>query len=157
MRNYIHKIFLFSIGLKGINGFFQLIGGYLLLFYYSQHVSVFFTILLGDDPSSPLISHLFYRTENLSISTRLFFACYLLVHGIINIALVISLKKKIHIAYPISTGFFFAFMMYEFFRFCLLPSWWLAGLLVIDAVVIYSILCEYRKVLHLKKSESLLV
>ena len=161
MRNITHKIFLVSLVLKAVNGFFELLGGFMFLFLRSHYISGFLLMLmhgeLGEDPNDPFVAQMLYAADHLSVSTRTFLAFYLLAHGVINIALVTALSKKIHIAYPIATGFFLAFMLYELFRFILHPSLWLAGLLCVDAVVIYSIIKEYRKVLHLKKSESLFV
>ncbi len=161
MRNIIHKIFLASLALKTINGIFEIFGGLMFLFFQSHYVARFLLLLVqgefGEDPEDPFLSQMLYTANHLSVSTRIFLAFYLLAHGIINITLAMALKRKIHIAYPIAIGFFFAFMMYELFRFSIHPSFWLGGLLCLDAIVIYSIIKEYRKVLHLKKSESLLV
>lgn len=161
MRNITHKIFIFSLIVKAINGLFELFGGFLFLFLRSPRFSDFLLTLvqgeLGEDPTDPFVFHVFSVASNLSESTRIFLAFYLLAHAVINLSLVAALVKKIHIAYPIAVGFFFAFMFYELFRFILHPTVWLAGLLCMDVIIIVSIIGEYRKVMRLKSVQTLLV
>jgi uncharacterized membrane protein len=150
---FIHRFFLVSIIVKGIDGVLESIGGLLLLFF-SHHrivslVTHFTRHELGEDPSDFLANYLTRTAQSLSMTTQTFVAVYFLAHGIIKVGLVVALLKRKLWAYPLAMGVFLLFIMYQQYRYSITHSLWMPALSLLDFIVIMLTWLEYR---HLKRS-----
>ncbi len=99
---------------------------------------------LTEDPNDFVATFLVQSANQLSISSELFAAAYLLSHGIIKLFLVSALLRNKLWAYPWSLGVLGVFILYQLYRFAHTHSSWLIALSIFDILVIYLIGKEYR-------------
>ena len=141
-------LFLTSVWFKGFDGLLELIGGVGLFSvspdFILRMVRVFTQDELAEDPRDLVANVLRHLASQLSISGEHFVAMYLLIHGVVKIALVWALLDRILIAYPISIAVFGLFIVYQLYRYSIAPGFGLLLLTAVDLVVIGLIYLEYR-------------
>lgn len=71
-------------------------------------------------------------------------AIYLLVHGVVKLALVWALLARLLFAYPLSIVIFAGFIIYQLYRYTFTHGIGLLALSALDIVVIGLIWLEYR-------------
>ncbi|MDA8432775.1 MAG: DUF2127 domain-containing protein [Nitrospiraceae bacterium] len=149
-RKVLHETFEIGIVLKGIDGLFEIIGGVLLLFTSPGQINRLLLFLLrhelSEDPRDLVANFLLRAAGQLSVGSQLFGSLYLLSHGIVKAAIVISLWRMRFWAYPAAIVFFAAFIAYQLYRYTYSHSFWLIVLSVFDAVVVVLTWIEYRHV-----------
>lgn len=149
-KSFLDKIFKIAVALKGVDGFFETIGGFLLFFIsqatLNQIVLFFVQPELIEDSNDLISNYLVNLVNNLSVSTQNFIAAYLICHGIVKIFLIFSLLKNKHWAYPVSAVFFIVFIIYGIYRYFLHYSALLLFLTIFDIFIVILILLEYKKV-----------
>jgi uncharacterized membrane protein len=93
-----YELFRIGILLKGANALLEIIGGTLLAFanpsLVTQFVVLFTQEELSEDPHDSVANYLLQIAQGYSVSTQIFGAAYLLVHGIVKIVLVWALLKN---------------------------------------------------------------
>ncbi len=144
----VHRIFLVSLILKGLNAFLEITGGILFLFTGTlSSVLIFLTKgELIEDPTDLLASRLVGLIPYLSVHTQLFASFYLLSHGIIKIFLVANLLRNKLWAYPATIGFLGLFILYQLYRIAYAHSLFLIALTLFDILLIYLTWHEYSLV-----------
>lgn len=141
----------FKVGviIKGIDGFFEIIGGFIFIFVSSQSINRIILWLtqheLTEDPGDLIANWSVQWAQGLSVNAKIFGAIYLFTHGIIKIVLVLSLLRQKLWAYPTAIIIFFVFILYQIYRYFYSPSLGLIALTVLDAIVIILTWREYRK------------
>lgn len=144
----IHRLFSISILLKGIFALIELILGILLLFITSSLLLKFVYYIFGheliQDPADVLVNFLLNLFSNFSSSIKIFFAIYLLIHGIIKLGLIVALWREKLWAYPLSETIFSLFIIYQIYRYFQYPSVSLILLTILDIFVIILIYLEYK-------------
>ena len=145
----VDRAFRISLWLKGADGALELLGGLLLLIVSPDALGSLVSSLtrheLSEDRHDIIANYLLQQTHNLSKSATIFGALYLLTHGIIKLVLVVSVLRERLWAYPWMLAFLIAFIVYQVYRWALLPSVWLALLTVFDVFVAVLTWIEYRK------------
>nr|WP_051114892.1 DUF2127 domain-containing protein [Actinokineospora enzanensis] len=136
--------------LKGADGGIQLVCGIVLALVPPMVVSglvhALITRDLVGDPDGSIAHHLEHATQEfVDGGTRAFAIFYLVLHGIIKLALVVALLRKIRWAYPVAAVVLAAFVVYEVYRSFRTGSVALPVFAAIDVVVIWLVLREYRK------------
>lgn len=146
----IHRAFEVGVGLKGLDGVLEIVGGLLLLMISPSHLSTLIRQLtqheLSEDPHDLVARYLLTLSKGLTAREQLFGAAYLLTHGVVKLALVFALLKRRLWAYPTALGIFGLFAAYQLYRYTFTHSWYLIVLTVLDAVVIWLTWLEYAKV-----------
>ena len=142
----IHKIFAVSLILKGLNAFLEIVSGVLFLFTGSLTLLTQFLIRgeLIEDPKDVIANIVQHYIPYLSAHTQLFFAFYLLSHGIIKIFLVVGLLRNKLWAYPSAIVVFSLFIVYQIYRFTITYSVFLVLLTLFDLLVIWLTWHEYK-------------
>jgi len=141
----------FKIGIvvKGIDGFFEIIGGFIFLFISSQSLNRIIVWLtqheLTEDPGDLIANWSVQWAQGLSLNAKIFGAVYLFTHGIIKIILVLSLLRQKLWAYPTAISIFFIFIIYQIYRYIYFPSFGLIILTIFDAIIIILTWREYKK------------
>jgi uncharacterized membrane protein len=108
-------------------------------------VSQFVTWLTRNKtPDDQLANYLLDFAANLTLSTLIFGAFYLLSHGILKLILVIALLKNRLWAYPWSLVLFTLFIIYQIYRYTYTYSVGLILLTIFDIIVIWLIWHEYQ-------------
>ena len=146
----IHQFFEVSVLLKGAHALIECIGGLVLAFVSTSAITSLVNSLtqeeLIEDPNDFVAVHLLGLAQNFTISTKHFYAFYLLSHGIIKLFLVIGLLRGKLWAYPVSLFVLGLFIVYQLYRFSYTHGFGLIVLTVFDVVVIGLIWHEYRLV-----------
>src|SRR5229473_185165 len=94
----VHQIFKISVLLKGAHALVECIGGLVLTFVSTSAITNLINTLtqeeLIEDPNDFVAAHLLSLAQNFTVSTRHFYAFYLLSHGVIKVFLVIGLLRN---------------------------------------------------------------
>lgn len=139
-KHLAHKIFKTSLFLKGANSFLEIIVG-ILLFLIKPEL----TESLINGSKDFLESFLVDLPLGLSAETRIFWAVYLLSHGIIKLGLIIGLWKKKLWTYIVAETVFALFAIYQVYRFVFTHSVYLILLTILDVIIITLTWLEYKQ------------
>ena len=143
------RLFRIALLIKGIDGAAELLGAILLLFL-SPHVvdeltaGVLSRDLLGP-PDGSLAQHFAAATAEFAGGSRTFAVIYLGLHGVVKLALVVALLRKILPAYPVAVVVLGVFVVYEIIRAVHTGSILLPFLAALDIAVIVLVIREYRQ------------
>ena len=148
-EKYISWAFVISLVVKGVDALVEMITGGILYFVASSYITNFaLSITKGElleDPTDFIANHLISSANQLSVDSQHFAALYLIVHGLIKVVLVVVLLRKKLWAYPVSIVVFGLFIVYEVYSFAFTGSLWLLVLALLDIVVVWLTVYEYRR------------
>jgi uncharacterized membrane protein len=146
----VRRWFLISVRFKGLDALVECVSGIaLLVVSVDQIAGPAHPITLGElieDPHDFLATRLLAWANAFSVSSKEFYAAYLLAHGVIKIVLVIGLLRNQLWAYPASLAVLSAFIIYQFYRLSHTASLGLLALTVFNLIVIGLVWHEYRLV-----------
>src|SRR5258706_12492910 len=141
-------LFRWSVSLKGLHAALEVVGGVALLLITPAFILRVVAFLTQDEldehPNDLVATTLLHAAQQVSVSSELFAALYLLSHGIVKGLLVIALLRRRLWAYPASIVVFGLFILYQLYRFSYTRSVGLIALSLFDLVVIWLIWIEYR-------------
>lgn len=144
------RLFRIAVAIKGIDGGAQLLASLVLIVLPPTVVTGLANAaitrdLLGD-PKGLLAAHLQEAAGHFAAGgTRWFAIIYLLLHGIIKLALVIALLRRVLPAYPVAVVVLAAFVAYELVRAVHTHSIALPFFAALDIVIIVLVVREYRQ------------
>lgn len=151
-QKIVHRFFLISILVKGIDGLLETVGGVLFLLVSRTALNKLILTLtqheLMEDPDDWIATALRHGFSRLSAGEKLFGGVYLLTHGLIKLFLVIGLWRDKLWAFPLSLAFLGAFIGYQAYRLSLHFSVTLLLLSLLDLGVVLLVWREYRYVSH---------
>lgn len=154
----LDRTFWVSLILKGLDGVLELAGGVLLLFVSPTRINSVTRLLtqreINEDPADLIDTHLRTFTSHLSVSTTLFGAMYLLVHGAVKVVLVWAVLRGHVKAYPWMIAFLIAFILFQGYEMIQHFSIGLALLTAFDIFITYLTWREYG-IKKTQKAESL--
>ncbi|WP_245931175.1 DUF2127 domain-containing protein [Actinokineospora auranticolor] len=140
-------LFRYAVLLKGIDGGGQLLAGLALALIPPTVITgvvhaIITRDLIGD---GTLAHHLTHAAQDFTDGgTKTFAIIYLILHGLIKLALVIALMKHYRRAYPVAAVVLGLFVAYEIYRAIDTGSIVLPIFALLDVVVIYLVIREYR-------------
>jgi uncharacterized membrane protein len=144
----VHQLFEISVLLKGAHALIECVAGLALALVSTSTIVSLINRLTQDelveDPHDFVATHLMNLAGNFSVSSRNFYAFYLLSHGLVKIALVIGLLRSKLWAYPASLIVLGLFIVYQVYRFTYTQSVGLIALTLFDVIVMALIWHEYR-------------
>ncbi|MEN9626485.1 MAG: hypothetical protein RL557_813 [archaeon] len=139
--------------LKGIHAIIEILLGIILLILTKEFISNVIIALiegrLAGDPNNFIAKYISQFGIDLSLSIKLFFAFYLISHGIVNLYLVYAIIKKPSFAYPISLVIFIGFLIYQTYDYFATSSLWMLVIILFDLLFIGLLFYEYNA--HLKE------
>lgn len=142
----IHQLFEIGILLKGADGLVEIVLGALLMFVnVADIVRALVQHELIEDPGDYIANHL-VAAANATTADHVYVSLYLLIHGIIKVALVVGLLRGKLWAYPASLAVLGLFVAYQVVAWLTSHSVLLALLTLFDLLVIWLIWHEYRLV-----------
>jgi uncharacterized membrane protein len=148
----LDRTFRISIGLKGLDGMLEIVGGVVLLFVAPATLQSWARALtaheLAQDRHDFIATHLLHSTSQLSRSTTFFGAFYLLSHGVAKVVLVVAVLRNQLWAYPWMIALLGVFIVYQLYRLCIRFSVGLTLLTLFDMFVVWLTALEYRKRRH---------
>src|SRR5258707_6594759 len=116
----IHRIFEVSVLLKGAHALIECIGGLALALASTTSIAELVNTLtqeeLIEDSNDLVATHLLNIAQGISVSSKNFYAFYLLSHGIVKVILVVGLLRKKLWAYPGSLLVLGLFIIYQAYR-----------------------------------------
>ena len=143
----IHQIFEISVFLKGADALIECIGGLMLALSSTAGIAGWVNMLtqeeLIEDPHDFIATHLLSLAQGFSVSSKNFYAFYLLSHGVVKLALVAGLLRNKLWSYPASLVVLGLFIIYQIYRFSYTHSVGLIFLTVFDLIVMALIWHEY--------------
>ncbi|MBN9101298.1 MULTISPECIES: DUF2127 domain-containing protein [unclassified Pseudonocardia] len=141
-------LFRIALLLKGIDGAIELVGAIVLLIIPTGAVQTLINDVLSRDllgpPDGSLAKHFVSGTAEFASGNRTFAVIYLGLHGIVKLALVVAMLRKIRPAFPVAVVVLGAFVVYEIYRATQTGSVLLPFLAALDVAIIVLIIREYR-------------
>jgi uncharacterized membrane protein len=142
-------VFLVGVLFKGLDGLVELVGGVILLFATPAKLLGAANALTGEelaeDPHDLLANLIVHGVAHLGASGIGFIAAYLLLHGVVKIAIVIALLIGSRRIYPWAMAALGAFLIFQIYELITKPSLGVAVLTVFDAVIIWLTWREWRR------------
>ena len=142
------RLFKVALALKGIDGAVELIGAIVLLIIPTGAVQTLVNDVLARDllgpPDGSLARHFVSGTAEFASGDRTFAVLYLGLHGVVKLALVVAMLRRIRPAYPVAVVVLGAFVVYEIHRATQTGSVLLPFLAALDVAIIVLIIRESR-------------
>lgn len=142
-------VFLIGLGLKGLDGVGELLFGIPLLFLPQGKVSSLAHSLtageLSEDPHDLLANLILHGASHLNSGSTFFIAAYLVVHGVVKVALVIALIIGARRVYPWAIAVLMAFTVFQAYELVVHPSIGIFLLTVLDVVIVVLTWREWRQ------------
>ncbi len=143
-------MFQIGIGLKGLNGFLEVLGALLILTIPPKTIDHALQTATNWEqnkhPQNWFLEFLIHAAEEISTDSKSFAVIYLLLHGAVKIGMMYGLLQKKLWAYPASIFCLLCFIAYQSFRLWTSFSVGILILTISDMIVIGLILIEYRAV-----------
>lgn len=148
IQKYWHEIFELTVFIKGINGVWEIVAGFFVLFLSKATINNWFSFIvyneLLEDPNDKFINFLTQALQNFSGNTKIFAAFYILFHGTLNIFLAIQLYRDKHWAYLVTIGTIIIFLFYQIYRISIYHSLILSIITIFDILFIVITWYEYK-------------
>lgn len=149
-QTLLDKFYEIGIVIKGIDGLLELIGGILVLTLSPTTINGITRFLtenaLQNDPHNFIATHIAKAGAHLAAGHNFFAAAFLLTHGIVKVGLVTALLLNKMWAYPWALGLLGLFLIYQIYQLITAPTFGMALLSILDAIIIYLVYREWQKV-----------
>jgi uncharacterized membrane protein len=149
MKNrLLDLIFLIGILFKGIDGAVELIGGAILFFVGPSRLQGAADRVtaheLSEDPHDVIANLIRHGAAHLGASGVAFLAIYLLLHGVVKVAIVIAILIGSKRVYPWAIAALIAFVIFQVYEIVVHPSAGVVALTVFDVIIILLTWREWR-------------
>jgi uncharacterized membrane protein len=144
----LDRTFKITIILKGVDGLLEVIGGFFLLFVAPATLQSWLRSLTAHELAEHhdfVAQHLLHSATQLSRSTTLFGAVYLLSHGFAKLVLVVAILRNQLWAYPWMMALLGLFIVYQVYRLSYRFTLGLTLLTLFDIFVLILTVLEYRR------------
>lgn len=145
----LDKTYEIGIIIKGIDGILELIGGILILTLNANAIHGITQFLtenaLASDPDNIIAIHIAKLGSDLASNRNYFAAAFLLTHGLVKVVLVVCLLLNKVWAYPWALGALGLFLIYQVYQLVTAPTFPMAFLSVLDAVIIWLVYREWQQ------------
>lgn len=149
-QGLLDRAYEIGIVIKGIDGVLELMGGIAVLVITPGTVNWITRLLtqreLREDPHDFIATHILRLGHHLAYGHNYFAAAFLLTHGAVKVFLVVCLLLNKLWAYPWALGVLGLFLVYQIYQMVTAPTFAMAFLSVLDAVIIWLIYREWQKV-----------
>lgn len=148
IAKWAHLSFLISMLGKGALGLAQILGGLALALTPSGTLNGVVIRLanleLVEDPTDFMAKWAVGAANAPHIANETFYTIYLLIHGGLNLGLVLALLAGLRWAYPVSLAALAGFIVYQLNKFAHTGDWIMIVLSAIDIFVIWLIWREWK-------------
>lgn len=149
-KSLLDKTYELGLLIKGIDGFFELVGGLLLWLVPKDAVGRITKDLtqnqLDKNPHDFIATHILHLGQSIMHGHNGFAIAFLLTHGVIKLGLVIALLRNKLWAYPWALVILGLFLVYQVYSFVIHPTFGMGYLSVLDAIIIWLVWREWHKV-----------
>lgn len=150
----LHHLFQIGVLLKGVDGLFETIGGFVFVCVTSheiRHVVFWLTQdTLLEDPDDWIAHSLRHAFVHFSDGRKILVGAYLLGHGIIKLLLVVGLWRVKLWVFPVALAVLGGFVGYQVYHLTSHPSVGLSVLTLIDVIIAALVWHEFRS--HLRRN-----
>jgi uncharacterized membrane protein len=151
-NSLFERIYKIGVAIKGFDGLVELIVGLALLISPALVHTILSTVTgeLGEHQGRTVkfIADYVARLDGeLARSGLTFLILFLILHGLVKLALVYCLLKEIVKAYPYALAILGLFLIYQLYVFILTPTIGMALFTLLDALIIWLVWREYRDLL----------
>lgn len=144
----IHRFYVLSLAVKGIDAAAEALGGMALLFVNTDAIVGFLRWItsaeLLEDPNDWVAQSLLRLAAGLSMNDKTFFALFLAAHGIIKSFIVIGLLRERIWMFPVGLIGLGGFVVYQFYLYAVNGSDWLLVLAAFDLLIMWLVWREWR-------------
>lgn len=148
-KKLLDKIFEIGILIKSFFGFFEVLGGIFFAFSGQKIINNSLIYLtqseVAEDPNDLFTNYLIKFGNSIALAPQVFAVVYLILHGVINIWLAISISKGKRKVYPVAMSVFSVFIIYQLYKYFNSHSLSLLLLTLFDMFFVYVIYLEYKK------------
>lgn len=150
MRSHLLDLaFLLGLLLKGLDGAIELVGGAILLWLSPDRLVALTQQAvageLSEDPQDLIANVLLHGVGHLDTASIGFIGAYLLVHGVVKLAIIFALLVGSLRVYPWAIAALVAFLAFQGYELVLHPSPGVALLVILDAVIVWLAWREWRQ------------
>ncbi|WP_022879097.1 DUF2127 domain-containing protein [Microbacterium sp. B19] len=142
-------VFLIGVLFKGIDGLLETVGGILLLVISPDRLvsaaNAATARELAEDPHDVIANLLVHGVAHLNAGSKTFIAAYLLLHGVVKLAIVIALLIGSRGVYPWAMAALGAFVLFQLFELVRSPSIGVVVLTLLDILIIWLTWREWRR------------
>lgn len=149
-RTLLDWVYDIGIAIKGVDGAVELVAG-ILLWVAPGLLHALLQLLLGEAQErhtqvARFVAENIARVDtDLTKSGLVVVILFLLLHGIVKLALVVALFRQWRLAYPWALAVLGAFLVYQVVVFVKHPTLAMAAFSLLDAVIIWLVYKEYAK------------
>lgn len=156
---WFQRLYVVTIIFKGVDGLIELIAGIMLLvapgLLHQLLAFVSGQARLSHGHFMQVIADNIARIDSdLTRGGVVVVILFLVTHGIIKLALVVALLKKLLWAYPYALLVLGLFFLYQLYVWVVHPTIGMAFFTVLDAIIIVIVWGEWRKLLHEKPAQA---
>ncbi len=141
--------FLLGILVKGVDGLIEVVGGIVLLWLSPQQLADAVHRLTGkelaEDPHDLIANLLVHGVAQLDAGTTWLIAVYLLVHGVVKLAIIAALLLGSLKVYPWAILALLGFLVFQVYELVAHPGVGIALLVVLDALIVWLTWREWRR------------
>jgi len=153
VRTLPDKVFAVGLGLKGLDGLGEVVGGLWLLLLGPLRLQAWIGALvapeLRQDPGDFVATHILHWAAQFNQGSVLFAAIYLLSHGVTKLVVIVEILRGRLWAYPGLIWLTAAFAAYQIYHMAVAgPSFAFVALTLFDLLIIALTVVEYRKLRH---------
>lgn len=152
MRNseWFDRLYLLTVAVKGFDGLAEFLAG-LALLIAPQWLHAFLSYLSNEASES---SHLFMQDiagriahvdTDITRGGLTVIILFLLTHGIVKLALVYALLRRILWAYPYALGVLALFLIYQIYVAIVQPSLGMTVFVLLDVIIVWVVWSEWRQ------------
>jgi len=149
-RTLLDKTYEIGIILKGIDGVAELIGGLFLWLVSPTAINGLTRFLtqneLAENPHNFFATHILHYGTELAKGHNTFAIAFLLTHGLVKVVLVTCLLMNKLWAYPYALVALGLFLVYQVYELVVHPTFGMAFLSVLDAIIILLVWREWQQV-----------
>lgn len=140
-----------GVVLKGIDGAVELAVGLLLWLAPGALAGLLGRAAddLAAEPSEfrhDLAEYIARLDHDLAYGPLTFVILFLILHGVVKLALVYCLLKKLYWAYPFALALLSLFLVYQVYALLTQPTVWMLIFTLLDVAIIYLVYREYREI-----------
>jgi uncharacterized membrane protein len=154
-KTLLDKAYEIGIVIKGIDGVLEIIGGILVLTISPGTINSLTAFLtqneIQENPHNFIANHIVAFGDKLATGHNYFAAAFLLTHGIVKVVLVTCLLLNKIWAYPWALGALVLFFFYQSYLLITKPTFAMAFLTVLDAIIIFLVYREWQNQIKIAK------
>lgn len=141
-------VFLVGVFVKGIDGLVEVASGTLLLVVSPKQLlhtaHAISAKKLGEDPDDVVANLLVHGVAHFHGQSMTFLSLYLLLHGLVKLAIVVALIAGSSRVYPWAIAALLLFLVYQSYEVIVAPSPLIIALTLLDATIVLLTWREWR-------------